>query len=187
MDDRFQHIFHADAALGADHQGIAGGNSQDVFDLFFDEIGLRGGQINFVDHRKNGEVVRSGKKGIGHGLRFHALAGIDHQQRAFTGGKCARNFVREIDVARRIDQVQAIGIAVLGLIVQANAFRLDGDAALALQVHGVEYLLVHLALREGAGHFEQAVRQGGLAVIDMRDNTEIPYELRVHSLPVRQD
>src|ERR1700731_2928323 len=50
--------------------------------------------------------------------------------------------------------------------MEANAFRLDGDAA--------------LALGERAGHFEQAVRQRGLAVIDVRDDAEIPYELRVH-------
>jgi len=39
---------------------------------------------------------------------------------------------------------------------------------------------VHLALREGAGHFQQAVRQRGLAVVDVRDDAEISNELRVH-------
>jgi len=53
--------------------------------------------------------------------------------------------------------------------VQANAFRFDGDAALALEVHGVEDLLVHFALGERAGHFEQAIGERGLAVVDVGD------------------
>jgi hypothetical protein len=64
--------------------------------------------------------------------------------------------------------------------MKANAFRFDGDAALALEVHGVEHLFVHFALRERAGHFEQTVGERGFAVVDMRDDAEISNELRVH-------
>jgi len=64
--------------------------------------------------------------------------------------------------------------------VQANAFCFDGDAALALEIHRVKDLFVHFALRQRAGHFEQAVSERGFAVVDMRDDAEIPYELRVH-------
>ena len=54
--------------------------------------------------------------------------------------------------------------------------RLDGDPALALQVHGVEELLLHLARLEGAGELEQAVGQRGLAVVDVRDDGEVADE-----------
>src|SRR5208283_1955110 len=81
------------------------------------------------------------------------------------------------------DQIQAIAVAVLRLVVQANTLGLDGDAALAFQVHGIEKLLVHFALGQRASHFEQPVRQGGLAVINVRDDTKISYELWVHSCP----
>jgi hypothetical protein len=64
--------------------------------------------------------------------------------------------------------------------MQANAFCFDGDAALAFQVHGVEHLLVHFALRQCAGHFEQAIGKRGFAVIDVRDDTKIADELWVH-------
>jgi len=83
-------------------------------------------------------------------------------------------------VAGRIDQIQAVSIAIFREVVQANAFCLDGDAALALEVHGIEHLLVHFALRKRTGHFEQTVRERGLAMIDVRDDTKIAYELRVH-------
>src|SRR5260370_20561505 len=64
--------------------------------------------------------------------------------------------------------------------MQADTFCLDGDAALALEVHGVEELFVHFALRQRAGHFEEAVGKRGLAMVDVRDDAEISNELRVH-------
>ncbi len=125
-------------------------------------------------------MLPRGEKGVGDGLRFDALAGVHHQQRAFARGKRAGNLVGEIHVTRRIDQVEAISVSVFRVVVQADAFGLDGDAALALQIHGVEYLFVHLALGERAGHFQQAVRKRGLTVVDMRDDAEIAYELWIH-------
>ena len=59
------------------------------------------------------------------------------------------------------------------LIIQPHGVRFDGDAALALQVHGVEHLRHHFALGERAGDFQQTVRQRRFAVIDMRDDGEI--------------
>ena len=61
-------------------------------------------------------------------------------------------------------------------IIQAHGVGLDGDAALALQVHGVEHLLHHFALRQRAGRLEQPVRQRRFAVIDVRNDGEIPDE-----------
>src|SRR5467141_1586312 len=64
--------------------------------------------------------------------------------------------------------------------MQADAFCFDGDAALALEVHGIEDLFVHFALGQGASHFEQAVGERGFAVVDVRDDAEISNELGVH-------
>jgi hypothetical protein len=54
--------------------------------------------------------------------------------------------------------------------------HLDRDAALLLEVHRVEMLVGHLALSDGAGVFEQAVGERGLAVVDVRDDAEIAGE-----------
>ena len=156
------------------------GNRQHVFDLLLHVLGLRGGQIDFVDHGNDGEVVARGEKRVGDGLRFDALARVHDQQRAFAGGKRARDFVGKIHVAGRVDQVQAVFVAVARRVVQADAFGLDGDAALALEVHGVEHLRGHFALAERAGQLEQAVGQRGFAVVDVRDDAEIPDELGIH-------
>src|SRR5882757_9758227 len=58
--------------------------------------------------------------------------------------------------------------------------RLDGDAALPLQIHCVQNLGLHLARGERAGQFEKTVRQRGFAVVDVRDDREIPDVLNVH-------
>ena len=59
---------------------------------------------------------------------------------------------------------------------------LDGDAALTLEVHGVEHLLHHFALRERAGYLKQAIRKCGLPMVDMGDDREVPYVLGVHAV-----
>ena len=120
------------------------------------------------------------EKCVGNCLRFDALRSVDNEQRAFARGERARNLVRKIDVARRVDQIQAIGVAIFGLVMEANAFRLDGDAAFAFQVHGIENLRRHFALREAARHLNQTIGKCGLAVIDMRDDAEISLEPWVH-------
>jgi hypothetical protein len=58
--------------------------------------------------------------------------------------------------------------------------RLDGDATLALEVHVVEHLLRHLALRKRAGQFEQAIRQRRLSMIDVCDDRKITNAIRGH-------
>ncbi len=100
---RFENFFDAEAAFCADQQRVFGGNGEDTFDLFLCEIRLRGGQINFIDHRNNRKVVPRGEKSIRDGLRFDALRRVDNEERAFAGGEGARDFVGKIDVAGRID------------------------------------------------------------------------------------
>jgi multidrug efflux pump subunit AcrA (membrane-fusion protein) len=72
---------------------------------------------------------------VGQRLGLDALRGVDHQQRAFAGGQRAADLIGEVDVAGRVHQVEDIGLAVLGLVVEAHGLRLDGDAALALDIH----------------------------------------------------
>ena len=43
-------------------------------------------------------------------------------------------------MAGSINQVQLIGLAIPRLVAQGDALRLDGNASLALDVHGIEHL-----------------------------------------------
>ena len=118
-------------------------------------------------------VVVDGLVDVGERLRLDALAGVDHQQRALAGGERAVDLVGEIDVAGRVDQVEDVVLAVARLVVEADGLRLDGDAALALDVHGIEHLLHHLALLQPAGELDQPVGERRFAVVDVGDDREI--------------
>ena len=110
---------------------------------------------------------------IGEGLRLDALRRIDDQQRAFTGGQTPADLIGEIDMTRRVHQVQLIGLAVFRLVFQPDGLRLDGNAALALNIHAVEDLLLHLAQFEAAANLDQPVGQRRFPMIDMGDDREI--------------
>ena len=158
------------------------GKPDHLFDLLANALRLGRRQIDFVDDRNDFEIVVQRQVGVRERLRLHALRRVHHQQRAFAGLQAARDFVGEIDVAGRVDQVQLIQSGRPRRVIQAHGMGLDGDAALALQIHRVEHLLHHFALRERAGHFEQAVGQRRLAVIDVRDDREIPDEAGIHAV-----
>ena len=51
-------------------------------------------------------------------------------------------------MARGIDQIELIALAILGLVLEGDALRLDGDAALALQIHRIEDLRLHLPVSQ---------------------------------------
>ena len=121
-----------------------------------------------------------GEIGVGERLGFDSLRGVDDQQRAFAGGEGTRDFVGEIDVAGSVDQVELVSLAVLRGVGHADGVGLDGDAAFALQVHGVEHLGLHFARGERSGQLQQAVGQRGFAVVDVRDDREIADEGGVH-------
>jgi hypothetical protein len=85
-------------------------------------------------------------------------------------------------VSGRVYQVELILSAIFRFIQHAHGVQLDGDAALPLEVHGVQHLRFHLAFGQRAGHLQQAIRQRGLAVVDMSDNAEISDVVDAHSL-----
>ena len=84
-------------------------------------------------------------------------------------------------MARSINEVQLVDFAVVSGIHHANGMSLDGDAALALEVHGVENLGLHLACGQRTGELQQAVGQRGLTMIDVRDDREIADVRGIHN------
>ena len=51
---------------------------------------------------------------------------------------------------------------------------LDGNTLLTLQIHIVQHLCLHVAVRDGFGKLQQPVCQGTFTMVNMRYNTEIP-------------
>jgi hypothetical protein len=135
------------------------------------DVGAR--EIDLVEDRDHGQVVLEREIDVRHRLRLDALRGVHDQQRAFAGGEASRDLVGEVDVPRRVDQLELVLEPVVGRVLEADRLRLDGDPALALEVHLVQELRLHLALGERARELEQAIGQRALAVVDVRDDREI--------------
>ena len=154
FDDGFENGFDIEAGLGRNADGVRRVDADHVLDLLLDAVGVGGRQIDLVQDREDLEIVVERLVDVGERLRLDALACVDDEDRAFAGGKRPRDLVGEVDVAGRVHQVQLIGLPVLRAIIQANGLGLDRDAALALDVHRVEDLLLHLAIRDVAAELD---------------------------------
>ena len=173
LHDGLQHVAGAGAFFGRRVQHLAFVEADDRRQLarHLGRVSIR--QVDLVDNGDDRQVVVEGEVGMGECLRLYALRGVDDEEGAFAGRQRARDLVREVDVARRIDQIQLVLAAVGGVVEHADGLRLDGDALLALQVHRVQHLLLHGALRDGAGQLQQAVGEGRFSVVDVGDDAEV--------------
>ena len=113
-----------------------------------------------------------GHVGIGQGLGLDSLAGIHQEHRALAGGQGARHFIAEVHVTRCVDEVERVG-GPIQVQLHAHRVRLDGDATLALQVHGIQHLIAHLARGQRGRALQHAIGQRGFAVVDVRDDAEV--------------
>ena len=123
---------NANAGFRTSHDGFLGRNGEDVFELLLCHFDVCIGQVDLVDNGDDLESLFFSEVDIGHGLRFDALSCINDKQSTFTGGKGARNFVGEINVAWSVGEVQLVSLAVLRRILHRDRMRLDRDASLAL-------------------------------------------------------
>ena len=157
----------------ADLGRVLSRNADDILNLVLHPLGVGGGQVDLVEHRQDLQIVLQGQKGVGQSLGFDALGGVHDQHCALAGGQAAADLIVEVHVARGIDQVELIGLAVLRLIVQTHGPGLDGDAALPLQVHVVQQLAGHRAGFHRVAFFDQPVGKRGLSGVNMRDNGKV--------------
>ena len=111
---------NAQAGLRADMQGIGRLDADDLFDLVDDALRLCRGQIDLVQYRQDFQALFDRGVAVGDALRLDSLGGIDHQKRPLAGRQRARNFVGEIDVPRRVDEIQLVGLAIACRIVAAS-------------------------------------------------------------------
>ncbi len=170
----------AGAFFRAREDGVARVETDDVLDLASGLVWLCPRQVDLVDDRDDLEVVLDRQVRIGERLRLDALRSVDEQQRALARRQRPGHLVGKVDVPRRVDQVEDIHLPVVGLVGQPDRVRLDGDAALALEVHAVEDLRLHLPRLERPRHLEKTVRQRRLAVVDVGDDGEVADVALIH-------
>ena len=130
--------------------GVLGCDADDVLDLADDPLGIGRRQIDLVDDGQHLEALLDGRVAVRDALRLDTLPRVDDEQRAIARRERPRYLVGEVDVPRRVDQVDLIVEPIARAVLKGDALRLDGDAALALEVHRVEHLVLHLAGREPA-------------------------------------
>ena len=105
------------------------------------------------------------KAGLGHA----ALGCIDQQQNAVDHLQNALDLAAEVRVARGVDDVDLNAVVLAGAVLGQNR-----DAALTLDVAGVHDALGHLLVgTESAGLLQHLVDQGGLAVVDVRNDCNV--------------
>ena len=172
VDDGVEQLLDALPGLRGDLEHVARVAADDGGQLLRVALGLGGGQVDLVEHRDDLEVRVDRQVEVGQRLRLDALRGVDEQDGALAGFQAPADLVGEVDVAGGVDHVQDVVGAVL-LPGQAHRLALDRDAALALDVHPVQVLGAHLPPVHDAGQLQHPVGQGGLAVVDVRDDAEV--------------
>jgi hypothetical protein len=171
--DPLQDVLDADAGLGRYEDRVVGVDPHHVLDLLADPVRVGGRQVDLVEDRDDGQVVVDRQVGVGQRLGLDSLRGVDHQEGPLAGREAARDLIGEVDVARRVDQVELVGLAIPGLVEEPHGARLDGDAPLALEVHVIEHLVDHVAIGDRLRELKDAVRQRRLAMVDVGNDGEV--------------
>ena len=110
---------------------------------------------------------------VGNRLSFNALRCIYNEEGPFTSGDGSRDFVAEVDVSWRINQIKDVLLSIGRGIDHLNGVAFDGDPTLSFEVHIVEGLVLHLPFGDGSRGLEQPVGQGTFPMVNMCNNAEI--------------
>ena len=142
---------------------------EEVEDLVMHLVDARIRAIDLVDDDDGAQSLAERLADDEFGLRHRPFGGIDQHHDAIDHAEDALDLAAEIGMAGRVDDVDA-----RPLPLHRGAFGEDGDAALALQVVGVDRPLHHLLIgAKRAALAQQLVDQRGLAVVDMRDDGDV--------------
>ncbi len=183
---RLAELAHGPALLGAGVDvrevelallGVERG--EEVEDLVQDLVRALLGLVDLVDDddRPQAQAERLAEHELG--LRHRPLGRVDEEQAAVDHREDALDLAAEVGVAGRVDDVDP-----RALPGHRGALGEDGDPALALDVVAVQRpFLDVLVVAKGARLLQQPVDQGRLAVIDMRDDRDVP---QVHGMSGRE-
>ena len=164
------------AGLRRDAEDVVGVVADQVGDLGGGAVGIGLRQVDLVHERDDLEVVLDRQVRVRERLRLDPLRRVDDEQRALAGLQRARDLVGEVHVTGRIDQVQLVALP-----EHAHGLRLDRDPALALELHRVEQLLLHVAVGDRVRELQDAIGQRRLPMVDVGDDREVADVCLVHA------
>ena len=169
--DAMQHGLDVEPSLRADFaDNPVLAEVQFLSELFFHGWNIANG-VYLIQDGQDLQVLLLGQVVVGQRLRLDALRDVDQQQRALAASHGPFNFIMEVHMARRVHQVEQVLMPVVG-VDHGGSLRLDSNASVPFHLQLVEILLGGVP-RDGVGDFEEAVGEGGLAVVDVRDDAEI--------------
>ena len=171
--DRLEDLRHSRSVLRAREDDLLTRDREHVFKLLDDDVWLGRRQVDLVEDRDDREALAEGEVDVRERLRLDPLCGVNDEQRALTGLQAPAHLVREVDVARRVDQIEAIREAVVRRVLESHGPGLDRDPFLPLEVHRIEDLAHHLPPFDRVGQLEQPICERGLPVIDVGDDAEV--------------
>jgi hypothetical protein len=162
---------------------------EEVEHLVHDLVGTRVAPVDLVHDEDRPEPVLERLLDDEPRLRHGPLEGVDEEQRAVGHGEDPLHLAAEVRVAGGVDHVDLHDLAAHGPVADRAVLAEDRDPALPLQrvgVHDQAVLaageLVELRLAEHARLVEQAVDQGGLAVVDVGDHGDVADAAGVHGV-----
>ena len=138
--------------------------------------------IHLVDVAQARNVVLVGQSPVGFGLRLDTGDAIEHHHGTVQHAQAAIHLDGEIDVSRGVDHVDLVTFPLGG-----NRRALDGDAALAFLLHvvGRGRTLAVLGVVNvddlvlAPGVIQHALGGGGLARVDVGDDSDVAVELEL--------
>ena len=143
-------------------------------------VGVGRRKIDLVHDRHDLELVLDREVRVRERLRLDPLRRVDDEHGPLARLQRARHLVGEVDMARRIDQVQ-----LMALPGDAHRLGLDRDPALALEIHRIEQLRAHVAVGDGVRELQNPVGQGRFPVVDVGDDREVADAALVHGNQAR--
>jgi hypothetical protein len=131
--------------------------------------------VDLVDDHDRLEAHREGLLGHEAGLRHRTVEGIDEDQDRVDHRQHAFHFAAEVGMSRGVDDVDAVlGTVTLVGPADRGVLRENRDAAFLFDVVRVHHAVRHdLAVAERARLAQQAVDEGGLAMVDVGDDGDV--------------
>ena len=135
VDDALKLVFGSDGDLDG-----GGGHLELGVDLFHCLPGVGTHAVHLVDEGDSRDIVALHLAVDGGGLRLHAADGAEDHDGAVEDSEGSLDLDGEVNVARRVDQVEVVGflLAVFRLLpVAKRGGRLNGNTLFPLKFHGV--------------------------------------------------
>jgi hypothetical protein len=178
------HVIRAGPAFeggGVDHReielAIAGAELVEQFEgLVDDPVGARARTVDLVHHDDGIEAERQRLARDEARLRHRAFDRVDHQQHRVDHREDAFHFAAKVGVPGGVDNIDARAAVLDGAVL-----REDRDATFLFDVVRVHHPLGDFLVRgESAGLAQQAVHQGGLAMVDVRNDGDVSNRAICH-------